>query len=105
MALNNLADILATPGLDGVFVGPGDLRLSLTGKTGMDLRDPVLLEALEEISHVTRENGRIAGIWVPDTTSGQKMREMGYQFITLSSDTRMLTAVAQDMLKQMKSTQ
>jgi len=101
-ALDNLEDILATPGLDGVFVGPGDLGLSLTGQMGMDMSDPALAQALATIAKTTRENGRIAGIWVPDTTIAQKMRKMGYQFITLSSDTRMLTAVAQDMLKQMK---
>ena len=62
-ALDNLEAILTTPGLDGVFVGPRDLYLSLTGNTGMDLNDPILLEVLERIVNVARENGRVAGIW------------------------------------------
>lgn len=102
-ALNNLAEILATPGLDGVFVGPGDLRFSLTGKPGMDLNDPVLIKALANIAEVTRENGRIASIWVPSAATGRQMQQLGYQLITLSSDTRMLSAAAEDMIKQMKS--
>ncbi|MCP5098061.1 MAG: 2,4-dihydroxyhept-2-ene-1,7-dioic acid aldolase [Chloroflexi bacterium] len=102
-ALENLTDILHTPGLDGVFVGPGDLRFSLTGKPGMDLSDPILLEALEKIAKVTRENGRIPGIWVPSAATGRHMRELGYQFITLSSDSRMLAAAAQEMILQMRS--
>ena len=102
-ALDNLEAILTTPGLDGVFVGPGDLRLSLTGKTRMDLNDPILLEALERIINVARENGRVAGIWVPDASSGQKMSQLGYQLITISTDTRMLTAAAQDIVTQFKS--
>ena len=102
-ALDNLEAILTTPGLDGVFVGPGDLRLSLTGKTRMDLNDPILLEALERIVNVARENGRVAGIWVPDTPTGQKMSQLGYQLITISTDTRMLTAAAQDIVTQFKS--
>ena len=73
-ALDNLEAILTTPGLDGVFVGPNDLRLSLTGKTGEDLNDPILLDGLERIVNVTQENGRVAGIWVPDVDNGQKMR-------------------------------
>ena len=101
-ALDNLQEILATPGLDGVFVGPGDLRLSLTGKFGMDLSDPILLGALEQIAAVTRQNGRIAGIWVPDAETGQQMKQLGYQLITVSTDTRMLTAAAQDIVNKFK---
>ena len=102
-SLDNLEAILTTPGLDGVFVGPGYLRLSLTGKTRMDLNDPILLEALERIVNVARENGRVAGIWVPDASSGQKMSQLGYQLITISTDTRMLTAAARDIVSQFKS--
>lgn len=102
-ALDNLADILATPGLDGVFVGPGDLGLSLTGQTGMDMGEPTLAAALAQIAEVTRENGRIAGIWVPSATLGKQMHRLGYHFITLSTDTRLLTAAAQEIVKQMKS--
>ena len=101
-ALNNLQEILAVPGLDGVFVGPGDLRLSLTGKFGMDLSDPILLGALQQIAEVTRENGCVAGIWVPDAETGQQMKQLGYQLITVSTDTRMLTAAAQDIVNKFK---
>jgi 4-hydroxy-2-oxoheptanedioate aldolase len=101
-ALDNLQEILAVPGLDGVFVGPGDLRLSLTGKFGMDLSDPILLGALQQIAEVTRENGRVAGIWVPDAETGQQMKQLGFQLITVSTDTRMLTAAAQDIVNKFK---
>lgn len=102
-ALDNLEEVLQTPGLDGVFVGPGDLRLSLTGQAGMDLTDPTLLSALEQIATVTQENNRVAGIWVPDVVTGQKMRGMGYQFITISTDTRLLSAAAQDVVNKFRS--
>ncbi len=101
-AMDNLQEILAAPGLDGVFVGPGDLRLSLTGKFGMDLSDPILLGALQQIAEVTRENGHVAGIWVPDAETGQKMKQLGYQLITVSTDTRMLTSAAEDIVNKFK---
>ncbi|WP_420628525.1 HpcH/HpaI aldolase family protein [Candidatus Leptofilum sp.] len=100
-ALNNLTDILDTPGLDGVYVGPGDLGLSLTGQTGMDMGDPVLAAALAHIAEVTLANGRIAGIWVPTADRGQQMKQLGYQFITLSADSRLLAAAAEQIIKQM----
>jgi 4-hydroxy-2-oxoheptanedioate aldolase len=102
-SLNNLPDILSTPGLDGVFVGPGDLGFSLTGQTGMDMNDPVLANALAQIAAITREHARIASIWVPTVASGQKMRDLGYQLITLSSDTRLLDAAAREFVNRFKS--
>jgi len=102
-ALDNLEEILATPGLDGVFVGPGDLRLSLTGEFEKDYSDPILLEALERICTVTQENDKVAGIWVPDAVTGQKMSQLGYQFITISTDTQLLSATAQGIVTQFKS--
>ena len=102
-ALENLADILVTPGLDGVFVGPGDLGLSLTGQMGMDMNEPTLAKALAQIAEVTRANGRFAGIWVPSAAHGRQMRQLGYQFITLSADSRLLAEASQKMIQELNS--
>ncbi len=101
-ALDNLEDILVTPGLDGIFVGPGDLGLSLTGQMGMDMREPALAEALAYIGKTTRGNGRIAGIWTPTPEIGKQMMQLGYQFITISADTRLLSAAAKNIVEQVK---
>lgn len=101
-AMDNLVDILSVPGLDGVFVGPGDLGLSLTGQTGMDLSEPALAEALAHIGKTTRELGRIAGIWVPFPEIGRQIVELGYQFITISTDTRLLSSAAKNIVAKMK---
>jgi len=102
-ALDSLEEILATPGLDGVFVGPGDLRLSLTGEFEKDFGDPILLKALERIGTITQENGKVAGIWVPNVVTGQNMRQLGYQLITISTDTQLLSATAQKIATQFRS--
>ena len=101
-AMDNLPDILATPSLDGIFVGPGDLGLSLTGQMGMDMDEPALADALAQIADVTRANGRIAGIWTPNADRAQKMRQLGYQFITVSADSRLLAEGAKKIIQNMK---
>ena len=101
-SLDNLVDILETPGLDGVFVGPGDLGLSLTGQTGMDMSEPALAKALAYIGKTTQANGRVAGIWVPTPEVGQQMMQLGYQFLTISTDTRLLSAAAKNIVTKMK---
>ncbi len=102
-ALNNLEEILATSGLDGVFVGPRDLGFSLTGQPDTEMSEPALAAALVQIAEVTRENDRVAGIWVPTAAVGRQMRRLGYQLISLSSDSQMLAAAAKELIQQMKA--
>ena len=47
--LSGVEEICATPGLDGVYVGPADLSLTLGLETFADLSDARLLEALDRI--------------------------------------------------------
>ena len=46
-ALDNLDEILATPGLDMVCAGPNDLALTLSGGAHSDIRSPEVIEALD----------------------------------------------------------
>ena len=47
--LENVAEIAATPGLDGLYVGPFDLSISLGLARPADFTDPVLLAALDAV--------------------------------------------------------
>lgn len=56
--LEHAADILAVPGVDGVFVGPYDLSIS-AGYPGPG--SPQTIEALREVIGLARSTGKIAG--------------------------------------------
>lgn len=56
--LDNAADILAVPGVDGVFVGPYDLSLS-AGYPAPDSTPTI--QALREVIRLARTGGKIAG--------------------------------------------
>ncbi len=99
-AMRNLEAICETPGLDAVYVGPGDLRLTMFGKGGIDVEDAPFLAALERIAAVARANGLIAGIHTASAAYAQRMMEMGYQFITLLSDGNLLAAAARAILAE-----
>jgi 4-hydroxy-2-oxoheptanedioate aldolase len=58
--LDHLDDILGVDGVDGVFVGPYDLTLSLGRKSALD---DAVLPAIVSVLDRTRERGRIAGIF------------------------------------------
>ena len=85
--LADVAGIAATPGLDGLYVGPNDLRLALGGATPDDPdREEELEAALVAVREACDAAGIAAGIF---TTSGeqaaQRLRE-GFTFVTVAFD-------------------
>lgn len=59
-AMEKLDELLSVPGLDGVFIGPHDLSVSMGIPEDYD--NPVFEEAVKFIIHKTREKGLAIGI-------------------------------------------
>ncbi|CAM3792838.1 aldolase/citrate lyase family protein [Deinococcus frigens] len=93
-ALEHLDDIAAVPGVDALFVGPGDLGLSLYGEPRLDSADPEFLTILRQIVETGRRHGVAAGIFVTAPAYAVKMFQLGFAFVTVSSDARLLVAAA-----------
>ena len=101
--LDNLEDILATPGLDAVYVGPSDLSLALGCRPTLDDVDPPAAEAIELIAAKAKEHGKVAGIHNGTPEAALRRIEMGYQFVTISSDARLMASGSQQILSAMRS--
>lgn len=101
-ALDNLAAILAVPGLDGVFVGPQDLGLALTGTFGLPMTDPILSDAIHAVLNGARDAGRIAAIWTPDVASAKAMVKLGFQLVSVGTDSGFLTAAVKDAVRAVR---
>jgi 4-hydroxy-2-oxoheptanedioate aldolase len=81
----HLDAIAATPGVDVLFVGPGDLTIGL-GKFGQ-YDDPEVMAILKAVPAACQRHGKVAGIpCAPDQVA--KYREMGYRFFNVFSDYR-----------------
>ncbi len=89
-AVKNLEDILKTPYLDAIFVGPSDLAVTMGEAPGFDPRYPAVYEAIEYIAAKCKEAGVIPGIHCGSVAYGADMRKMGYRFMAYLSDFRML---------------
>ena len=61
--LENVAEIAATPGLDGLYVGPFDLSISLGLAKPADFADPVLLAALDAVLATAARHDLVTGIY------------------------------------------
>lgn len=95
LGLENVAEICATPGLDGVYVGPSDLSLALGARFPGDPEvEGPFEEAVELIARTAREAGIAAGIHTFDGESAKKRLDQGYTFATVASDLSHLEAIA-----------
>ncbi|MES2840952.1 MAG: aldolase/citrate lyase family protein [Pseudomonadota bacterium] len=102
-ALDNLEDILSVPGLDAIYIGPSDLSLALGCKPTFDDLDPKAAEAVEHILSRAKAHGLVAGIHNGSPEAALKRVAMGFQFVTVSSDARLMAAGAQQVMATMRA--
>lgn len=91
-ALKHLEAIAATPGLDGLYIGPSDLSLALDGTQGFDKDEPHMLEAYAAIVAACQRNGLTAGIHTASPAFAGRMAQLGFRFITLVGDFNFILA-------------
>jgi 4-hydroxy-2-oxoheptanedioate aldolase len=85
-AMQNLDEIAATPGVDGLFVGPMDLAISLGLGPAMPMTAEVLAAAGDVIA-VCRKHGKISGSATLGADNARQLVEMGLTFVPLGNDT------------------
>jgi 4-hydroxy-2-oxoheptanedioate aldolase len=98
-ALNALDAILAVEGIDGVFVGPFDLSVSLSGGRVADPGDVSVTEPIRRIAERARAAGKVAGIYAPTPERARSFRDFGYRFIAVAADQTYLTYGAAELLR------
>lgn len=92
--VKNLKEILSVDGLDGVYVGPSDLSLSLGKVPTLDPQEEEVLAAIKEICDTTRGSGRIAGIHTDSAKTAIRRFGEGFQLCTILNDARLMANAA-----------
>jgi 4-hydroxy-2-oxoheptanedioate aldolase len=87
-ALQNLDAIAATPGVDGVFIGPADLSASM-GHVG-NASHPEVQAAIEDAIARILKAGKAPGILTPDEKLAQQYLALGAVFVAVGLDTQIL---------------
>ena len=103
-ALDNLDEILSVEGLDAIYIGPSDLSLALGCNPTFDDLDPKAAEAVDHILARAKAHGVVAGIHNGTPEAAQKRIAKGFQFVTVSSDARLMAAGAQQVISKMRAT-
>jgi len=102
-ALDNLDDIMSVEGLDAIYIGPSDLSLSLGCKPTMDDLEPKAAQAVDHILARAKAHGLVAGIHNMGPEAALQRIAKGFQFVTVSSDARLIAAGAQQIVARMRA--
>jgi 4-hydroxy-2-oxoheptanedioate aldolase len=102
-ALDNLDAILSVEGLDAIYIGPSDLSLALGCAPSFDELEPKAAEAVDYILARARAHGVVAGIHNGSTEAALARIAKGFQFVTISSDARLMAAGAQQVVARMRA--
>src|ERR687894_1973947 len=89
-ALERVEEISATSGLDGIYIGPSDLALSLGLPPTLEIREGEHAEAVKRIREACHGSGIAAGIHSPSGGWARRHAEAGFDLITVTSDAPLL---------------
>ena len=102
-AVENIDEILSVPNLTGVYIGPGDMSSSYGFKPQFDVKKDPIFSNIKMIAEKAIKKGKIAGIHNGTTDYAKEMIELGYKFVTVSSDFRSMSTHAQNIVNEMKN--
>lgn len=87
-ALDNIDEILAVDGLDGILVGPADLSAAM-GIT-LDFKNPEFIAATDKIAAAAKRADKPAGFYCNNPKDAAEKFAQGYQFANICNDASLL---------------
>lgn len=100
-AMGNLDAIAATPGLDGILIGPVDLALSMG--LGLRLEMPgEILDAIETVAATCRRHGIVCASVALGLANARAQLDRGVQLMTSGSDTLFMRRAATQELEDLR---
>jgi 4-hydroxy-2-oxoheptanedioate aldolase len=103
LGLENLTEIAAVEGVDGVFFGPADLSASL-GLLGQPGHPDVQREISDGIAKVVAA-GKAAGVLSADIGLARQYLKAGATFVAVGVDTTLLVRAARTLVAEFKDIQ
>jgi len=101
-AAARIPEIAAVPGVDALFVGPGDLSGSM-GHLG-DIANPAVQQALADAAAAAAKAGKPCGIVGPNPEMVGRFISMGYSYVAVASDMGMMVSRATEFLAALRGT-
>jgi len=100
-ALENAEEILSVEGVDGCWVGPADLGLSMGVDLSTEKGRSEHEKAIVRVLQACHRTGKIPGIAARPWTAKHYL-DMGFLFVTVGSDLMLTNMACQDVLKRLR---
>jgi 4-hydroxy-2-oxoheptanedioate aldolase len=97
-ALAVLDEILATPGIDAIFLGPSDFSIAWTNGATINPTLEDMMETVAQVAARARKAGKFCGIFAVDPSYVGRFVEMGYRFIALGNEQRYMALGAEKLI-------
>jgi 4-hydroxy-2-oxoheptanedioate aldolase len=102
LAVENVEAILSVPGVDGCFVGPTDLAVSM----GLPRKDfdhiPELRQAIQKTADACRKLGKLAATNSYSVAEAREKNSQGFSCITMRSDADLFIESARSLLGSLR---
>jgi 4-hydroxy-2-oxoheptanedioate aldolase len=101
-AVAHIDEICSVPGVDGVFIGPGDLAITYGLPPGLDPVPGPHADAIENVRKACGSHGVRVGLPCLNAESARRMIGQGFDYVTVGADTHWVTASARAELAQVR---
>lgn len=105
-ALAAVEEIVATPGLDGIYVGPVDLTLSLSRGAlppALDREEPETIAAFQTILAACKARGLRAALHCGTPDYAARAVGWGFDMVTIAADVALLARAARGSVERFKA--
>ncbi|MGY2051098.1 HpcH/HpaI aldolase family protein [Methylobacterium sp. JK268] len=101
-ALDAVDAILGVEGLDGIFIGPSDLSIALSGGAALDPGGSVVRAALDHAKVRARAAGKTIGVYAHSPARGHELMREGFDLVALMGDGALLHLGAQAAIREVR---
>ncbi len=101
-ALANVDEIVGTPGVDAVFIGPSDLSVSLGLPPSYDHDAAEFVAAVASVGAACKRHGVVPGVFGGNATVAKKRIGQGFRLIEVADDGRTMVTGAAAALAQLR---
>src|ERR1700757_1098080 len=94
--IDNIDEILSVPGINGIYIGPSDMGLSLGLIPTLDREEPLILGIYEKLLASCKKHGKFAGLHNGTAAYAARMIGMGFRFVTIANDSGLMARAARE---------